>query len=73
MLQADMVATQIAAIDTNVNSDRVLSFVGFDNEQMAAMGGEAAVQAAQDAGWTEITAVGIAGVQGDSSSEARNR
>lgn len=77
-LQADSVATQIAnvdlpviAIDTNVESDKVLSFVGFDNEQMASMGGAAAVDAAKAAGWTEIKAIGIAGVQGDSTSEAR--
>ena len=52
-LQSETVATQIAnaeipiiAIDTNVESDKVLSFVGFDNEAMASMGGEAAVEAA---------------------------
>ena len=77
-LQSETVATQIAnaeipiiAIDTNVESDKVLSFVGFDNEAMASMGGEAAVEAAKDAGWDTITAIGIAGVQGDSTSEAR--
>lgn len=77
-LQAETVATQIAntdvpiiAVDTNVESDKVISFVGFDNEEMGAMGGKAAVEAAQKAGWTEITAIGIAGVQGDSTSEAR--
>ena len=44
-LQSETVATQIAnaeipiiAIDTNVESDKVLSFVGFDNEAMASMG-----------------------------------
>lgn len=77
-LQSETVATQIAnaeipiiAIDTNVESDKVLSFVGFDNEAMASMGGEAAVEAAKKAGWDTITAIGIAGVQGDSTSEAR--
>lgn len=77
-LQADSVANQIAntdvpvvAIDTQVDSDKVLSFVGFDNEEMAALGGKAAAEAAKEAGWTEITAIGIAGVQGDSTSEAR--
>ena len=77
-LQADSVANQIAntsipvvAIDTQVDSDKVLSFVGFDNEEMAELGGKAAVEAAKEAGWTEITAIGIAGVQGDSTSEAR--
>ena len=77
-LQAETVATQIAnatipiiAIDTRVESDKVLSFVGFNNEAMAEMGGEAAVEAAKKAGWDKITAVAIAGVQGDSTSEAR--
>lgn len=77
-LQAETVATQIAnadmpviAIDTNVESDKVLSFIGFDNEAIASMGGEAAVEAAKKAGWENITAIGIAGVQGDSTSEAR--
>ena len=77
-LQAETVATQIAsadipiiAVDTDIPSDKVLSFVGFDNEEMASMGGEAAVEAAKAAGWSEITAIGIAGVQGDSTSEAR--
>lgn len=77
-LQAETVATQIAsadvpiiAVDTDIPSDKVLSFVGFDNEEMASMGGEAAVEAAKAAGWSTITAIGIAGVQGDSTSEAR--
>lgn len=77
-LQAETVATQIAgtdlpivAIDTAINSDKVLSFVGFNNEELAAMGGKAAVEAAKDKDWDKITAIGIMGVQGDSTSEAR--
>ena len=77
-LQAETVATQIAgtdlpivALDTAINSDKVLSFVGFNNEELAAMGGKAAVEAAKDKGWDKITAIGIMGVQGDSTSEAR--
>ena len=77
-LQAETVTTQIAgtdlpivAIDTAINSDKVLSFVGFNNEELAAMGGKAAVEAAKDKGWDKITAIGIMGVQGDSTSEAR--
>lgn len=78
-LQAETVATQIAntdlpivAIDTAIDSDKVLSFVGFNNEELAAMGGKAAVEAAKDKGWDKkITAIGIMGVQGDSTSEAR--
>ena len=78
-LQAETVATQLAntdlpivAIDTAIDSDKVLSFVGFNNEELAAMGGKAAVEAAKDKGWDKkITAIGIMGVQGDSTSEAR--
>ena len=77
-LQAETVATQIAntdlpivAIDTAIDSDKVLSFVGFNNEELAAMGGKAAVEAAKDKGWDKITAIGIMGVQGDSTSETR--
>lgn len=65
------VSMPVVAIDTNIESDKVLSFIGFDNEEMASMGGEAAVAAAKKAGWENITAIGIAGVQGDSTSEAR--
>mgnify|MGYP003088015949 CR=1 FL=1 len=74
-LQAETVATQIAntdlpivAIDTAIDSDKVLSFVGFNNEELAAMGGKAAVEAAKDKSWDKITAMGV---QGDSTSEAR--
>lgn len=77
-LQADTVATQIAsydkpviAIDTEVTSDKVVSFVGFDNEDMGKLGGEAGVKAAQEAGWEDVTAIAIVGVQGDPTSEAR--
>ncbi len=77
-LQSDAVATVIAdadipivAIDTMVESDKVVSFVGFNNEEIGAIGGEAAVEKAKEAGWEEIKAIGIAGVQGDSTSEAR--
>ena len=77
-LQAETVATQIAnadlpivAIDTAIDSDKVLSFVGFNNEELAALGGKAAVEAAKEKGWDKITAIGIMGVQGDSTSEAR--
>ena len=35
------------------------------------MGGEAAVKAAQEAGWTELKAIAISGVQGDSTATAR--
>jgi ABC-type sugar transport system substrate-binding protein len=77
-LQANTVATQIAsydkpviAIDTEVPSDKVLSFVGFDNLDMGKLAGEAGAKAAKEAGWEKVTAIAIAGVQGDPTSEAR--
>ena len=77
-LQAETVATQIAsvdipvvAIDTNIDSDKVVSFDSFNNEEVAALGGKAAVEAAIEVGWENPTVIGIMGVQGDSTSEAR--
>ncbi len=77
-LQADMVATMIAgqtkpivAVDTNIVAPEVLSFVGTGNEAAGKLGGEAAVALAKELGWTEIKAIEIAGVQGDSTNEAR--
>ncbi|MGN1030449.1 MAG: substrate-binding domain-containing protein, partial [Butyricicoccaceae bacterium] len=63
-LQSDSVADQIAgtdkpvvAFDTNVDSEKCLSFVGTGNKEAAKMGGEAAVEAAKAAGWTEIKCI----------------
>jgi len=77
-LQADLVATMISgktapivAVDTNIEAPEVLSFVGTSNEDAAKMGGEEAVAAAKAAGWTDIKAICISGVQGDSTASAR--
>ena len=77
-LQADMVATMISgqtkpivAVDTNITAPEVLSFVGTSNEDAGKLGGEAAVALAKELGWTEIKCIEIAGVQGDSTNEAR--
>ncbi|HIY53647.1 MAG TPA: sugar ABC transporter substrate-binding protein [Candidatus Agathobaculum merdavium] len=77
-LQADLVTTLIAgkedpiiAVDTDIDAPEVLSFVGTGNEDAAAMGGKAAVEAAEAAGWTEIKAIAISGVQGDGTATAR--
>ena len=77
-LQADMVANMIAgqtkpivAVDTNINAPEVLSFVGTGNETAGALGGAAAVEYAKSLGWTDIKCIEIAGVQGDSTNEAR--
>lgn len=77
-LQADMVTTLIAgttdpiiAVDTKIEAPEVLSFVGTGNEEAAAQGGSAAVEAAKAAGWTELKAISISGVQGDSTASAR--
>ena len=77
-LQADLVKTLIAgksdpiiAVDTNIDAPEVLSFVGTGNEDAAALGGKEAVKAAQDAGWSEVKAIAISGVQGDGTATAR--
>ena len=77
-LQADQVITQITgtklpiiALDTDIDAPEVLSFVGTGNEAAAQLGAEAAVEAAKAAGWDEIKAIDIAGVQGDSTNTAR--
>lgn len=77
-LQGDQVATlvkgtdlPILAVDTNFEAPEVRAFIGTGNENAAAQGGEAAVQAAKDAGWDEIKAIEICGVQGDATNTAR--
>lgn len=77
-LQSDSVAAQIAAVDkpvialdTNITSDKVVSFVGTGNEKAAKMGAEEAVAAAKEAGWDKIECIEIAGVQGDATNTAR--
>ena len=77
-LQADMVATLIAgqtkpiiAVDTKIEAPEILSFVGTGNESAATEGGKLAVEAAKAAGWTELNAICITGVQGDSTATAR--
>lgn len=77
-LQADMVVTKIAgvtapiiSVDTKIEAPEVLSFVGTGNEAAAEVGGKAAVEKAKAAGWTDLTAIAISGVQGDSTATAR--
>lgn len=77
-LQADLVKTLIAgkempiiAVDTDIDAPEVLSFVGTSNEDAAAQGGKAAVEAAEAAGWDKIEAIAISGVQGDGTATAR--
>ncbi|MDO4174050.1 MAG: sugar ABC transporter substrate-binding protein [Eubacteriales bacterium] len=77
-LQGDQVATLISgtelpilAVDTDIDAPEVLSFIGTGNEEAAAQGGAAAVEAAKEAGWEEIKAIEICGVQGDSTNTAR--
>src|SRR5699024_6452524 len=55
----------------NIESDKVVTFVGTGNEEAAKQGAIAAVEAAKEAGWTEIQCIEIAGVQGDSTNTAR--
>lgn len=77
-LQADMVANMIAgqtkpivAVDTDIDAPEVLSFVGTGNEAAGKLGGQAAAELAKERGWDEIKCIEIAGVQGDSTNEAR--
>lgn len=77
-LQSDSVSAQIAstdkpviALDTNIDSDKVVAFVGTGNKEAAKLGATEAVQAAKDAGWETIEAIEICGVQGDATNTAR--
>lgn len=77
-LQSEAVATAIAntnkpvvAFDTNIESDKCLSFVGTGNKEAAKKAAKAAVEAAEAAGWEEIKCIEIAGVQGDATNTAR--
>lgn len=77
-LQEDTVSTLISgvtepviAVDTDIDAEEVVTFVGTGNEDAAAEGAEAAVAAAEEAGWEEINAICISGVQGDSTASAR--
>lgn len=77
-LQSEAIATTIAnaekpivAFDTNIESDKCLSFVGTGNKEAAKQGAIAAVEAAKAAGWDEIKCIEIAGVQGDATNTAR--
>ena len=77
-LQSDVAANLIAneekpvlAVDTNIDSPKILSFIGTGNEDAAKLGGKAAVEAAKAAGWEEIKAIEISGVQGDATNTAR--
>ena len=79
-LQADMVANMISgqkkpiiAVDTDIDAPEVLAFVGTGNESAAALGGAAAAKLAKARGWKDIVCIEIAGVQGDSTNEARMR
>ena len=77
-LQGDMASTLVSgtdmpifAIDTDFNAPEKISFIGIGQQDAAASGGEKAVEAAKAAGWDKIEAAYIAGVQGDSTADAR--
>ena len=77
-LQGDLVATLIQnvdipvfAIDTDFDSDKKVALIGCGQQDAAKMGAEAAYEAAKEAGWDEVNLVCLAGVQGDSTAEAR--
>ena len=77
-LQAGMAASRImgetrpvVALDTDINAHEVVSFVGIRNEDAGRLGGETAAKLAKERGWTDIYCIEIAGVQGDSTNDAR--
>ena len=77
-LQADMVSNlikdsekPIIAVDTKIDSEKVLSFVGTGNLDAAKLGGEAAVKLAKERGWEDLKAIAISGVQGDTTASDR--
>lgn len=61
----------VVAVDTDIEAEEVISFVGTGNTDAAEGGGIAAVEAAREAGWEEITAIALTGGQGDQTHEAR--
>ena len=61
----------VVAVDTDIDAKEVVSFVGTGNEDAAAGGGKAAVEAAKDAGWKDVTVIALTGGQGDQTHEAR--
>ncbi len=77
-LQGDMATTLVSgtdmpifAIDTDFNAPEKISFIGIGQKDAASSGGAKAVEAAKAAGWDKIEAAYIAGVQGDSTADAR--
>ncbi|MDT3845218.1 MAG: sugar ABC transporter substrate-binding protein [Bacillota bacterium] len=61
----------VIALDTPIDSDRVLAYCGTDNQKASGAGALEAVNMAKERGWKEIRAVNIAGVEGDRVSELR--
>lgn len=77
-LQGDIVSTLVAntsipifAMDTDFNSDKKVALIGCGQENAAKMGAEEAYKAAKEAGWDEVNLICLAGVEGDSTAEAR--
>ncbi len=77
-LQGDQAATLISgtdipifAVDTKIDAPEIISFIGTGNVAAATQGGEKAVELAKAAGWEEIKAIEIAGVQGDQTNSER--
>ncbi len=63
----------IVALDSDIDAPECVTFVGTGNEDAAKEGGKAAVEAAKEAGWEDVTAIMLAGVQGDSTDMARQK
>ena len=76
--EPDMVTTLVSGqtipiidFESEFEADEVVSFVGISQQDAGKTGAEAAVELAEELGWEELNAIAIAGIQGDSNSEAR--
>ena len=67
----ESVTLPVIALDTEIHADEIRSFVGTCNEDAARLGAEKAVEAAENAGWTQLDAICISGVEGDNTVKAR--
>ena len=76
--EPDTASTLVSGVDIPVinlesefEADEVVSYVGISQHDAGYTGAQAAVELAEELGWEELNAISIAGIQGDSNSEAR--
>ncbi len=61
----------IFAIDTDFEADEKIAYIGIGQAAASASGAAAAVEMAKERGWEDISCTYIAGIQGETTSEAR--